>query len=195
MPPWACRQQIKKGRSGGGNPPPFTALLPLRPTYQSSVCHGMATGSKCAMPPTMMIVSFVASSPPLTPRCPRPARRAWTASQYQATNYLINQQTNKQTKNNQPTNQPTSRELGNTFYVHELTILPSPLPPPSPRQAYVDSLSAPQYQALLDAGLRVDPRLGGQAKAGLDLEPSFIALSDDGLSAYVTLQVRPTAVW
>ena len=85
--------------------------------------------------------------------------------------------------------------------MRDLPILPFPLPPPPPclppppHQTYVDSLSASQYQALLDAGLRVDPRLGGQAKAGLDLEPSFIVLSDDELTAYVVLQVCGGGGW
>ena len=60
-------------------------------------------------------------------------------------------------------------------------------------QTYLASLSAAAFQALLAAGLRIDPRLaslpgGLQANAGLDVEPEYIALDDTGNYAYVTLQ-------
>ena len=57
-------------------------------------------------------------------------------------------------------------------------------------QSYIDGLTTTQYAKLLADGFRVDPRLvDGQAGAGKDVEPEYIALSDDGRSAYVTLQV------
>lgn len=60
-------------------------------------------------------------------------------------------------------------------------------------QTYLAGLSSAAFQALLAAGLRIDPRLaslpgGLQANAGLDVEPEYIALDDTGDLAYVTLQ-------
>ncbi len=50
-------------------------------------------------------------------------------------------------------------------------------------------MSDTQYADLLKKGLRIDPRVGGKARAGADIEPEYMALSDDGRRAYVTLQV------
>ena len=57
-----------------------------------------------------------------------------------------------------------------------------------PFQDYVDRLDDLEYAGLLDRGMRVDPRLPGKDYAGLDIEPEYIAVSDDGRMAYVTLQ-------
>lgn len=54
-------------------------------------------------------------------------------------------------------------------------------------QEYIDRLSSAQYAALLEAGLRIDPRVP-KSRAATDIEPEFMALSDDGKSLYVTLQ-------
>ena len=57
-------------------------------------------------------------------------------------------------------------------------------------QSYFDTLTTDQYKALLSRGFKTDPRVkGGQGRIGVDIEPEYIALSDDGLTAYVTLQV------
>ena len=56
-------------------------------------------------------------------------------------------------------------------------------------QTYIDSLNETQYTNLLK-GIKIDPRVtGGKRMAAKDIEPEYIALSDDGLTAYVTLQV------
>ncbi len=56
-------------------------------------------------------------------------------------------------------------------------------------QAYFDKLSTSEYAKLLDNGLKIDPRVNGKERAAVDIEPEYIALSDDGMKAYVTLQV------
>ena len=57
-------------------------------------------------------------------------------------------------------------------------------------QTYFDNLTAGQFSTLLATGLRLDPRVIGKERAAIDIEPEYVALSDDGLRAYVTLQVR-----
>ena len=58
-------------------------------------------------------------------------------------------------------------------------------------QTYIDSLTDTQYTDLLAKGMKIDPRVtDGKSRAAIDIEPEYIALSDDGLTAYVTLQVR-----
>ncbi|KAG2435971.1 hypothetical protein HYH02_011684 [Chlamydomonas schloesseri] len=56
-------------------------------------------------------------------------------------------------------------------------------------QTYIDSLTDKAYAALLDKGMRVDPRLT-KATAGRDIEPEYVAIPSDrkNLNAYVTLQ-------
>jgi hypothetical protein len=55
-------------------------------------------------------------------------------------------------------------------------------------QTYIDSLTDTQYKNLLARGMKIDPRVN-KSRAAVDIEPEYIALSDDGLTAYVTLQV------
>ena len=57
--------------------------------------------------------------------------------------------------------------------------------------AYLASLTPSKYSDLVSRGLRIDPRsaAGGQAQAGLDLEPAGLTLSDDGHTGYVSMQV------
>lgn len=45
-------------------------------------------------------------------------------------------------------------------------------------QTYIDSLSVAAYNTLLSKGLMIDPRLT-KATAAKDIEPEYIALSDD----------------
>ncbi|KAG2435968.1 hypothetical protein HYH02_011682 [Chlamydomonas schloesseri] len=56
-------------------------------------------------------------------------------------------------------------------------------------QTYIDSLTDAAYAALLDKGMRVDPRLT-KATAGRDIEPEYVAIPADkkNYNAYVTLQ-------
>ncbi|KAG2426149.1 hypothetical protein HXX76_013130 [Chlamydomonas incerta] len=56
-------------------------------------------------------------------------------------------------------------------------------------QTYIDSLSDKAYSALLEKGLKVDPRLPKSA-AGRDIEPEYVAIPSDrkNLNAYITLQ-------
>ncbi|KAG1680585.1 hypothetical protein FOA52_015033 [Chlamydomonas sp. UWO 241] len=55
-------------------------------------------------------------------------------------------------------------------------------------QHYLNKLSENQYAKLIKGGFRVDPRLGGKAHAGKDIEPEYIAVNDDETTAWVTLQ-------
>ena len=55
-------------------------------------------------------------------------------------------------------------------------------------QDYIDQISSVEFANKINLGLRVDPRLGGKDKAGLDIEPDYIAISNDDNIAYVTLQ-------
>lgn len=52
---------------------------------------------------------------------------------------------------------------------------------------YFAALPRCVYASLLEAGMRIDPRLD-QSQAGLDVEPEYIALDQDGAFAYVSLQ-------
>jgi hypothetical protein len=55
-------------------------------------------------------------------------------------------------------------------------------------QSYIDNLTNTQYTNLLAGGMKIDPRVN-KSRAAVDIEPEYIALSDDRMTAYVTLQV------
>eukprot|EP00798_Chlamydomonas_sp_ICE-L_P028959 gene28959-32152_t len=55
-------------------------------------------------------------------------------------------------------------------------------------QAYIDKISDEKYAELQSQGFRIDPRVGGKANAGKDMEPEYMTVSPNENIAFLTLQ-------